>query len=269
MKITEQPSNYDGLEKWDTLSLIQAINKEDQGVAFAIQPALDRIRELIDVIVDKLLAGGRLYYIGAGSSGRLAVVDASEMPPTFGVSPGLIQAVIAGGIKAMTSPVEFAEDDEDRGWRDLEEAGVDKSCVVIGVSASGTAPYVIGALRDCRTKNIITASISCNPGAEISRFADHPVEIITGPEFITGSTRMKAGTAQKMVLNMISTAVMVKLGRVEGNRMVNMQLSNRKLIARGAGMVAESTGLPIESARELLLEAGSVRKAIEIFGLKK
>lgn len=263
MKITEQPSRYNDLEKWDTLSLVQAMNAEDETVAAAVKTQLNQISRLVDVIADKLLAGGKLYYIGAGSSGRIAVMDASEMEPTFGVPSYLVKAVIAGGNRAMTSPVEFAEDDESRGWTDLEEAGVDGSCVVIGISASGSAPYVLGALKQCRERGIVTASISCNPKAEISIHADHPLEIVTGPEFITGSTRLKAGTAQKMVLNMISTSVMIRLGRVEGNRMVNMQLTNQKLISRGTAMVAEFTGLSETRARELLLKKGSVKAAIE------
>ncbi len=269
MKVTEQASNYDGLEHWQVFDLLTAINREDQLVAFAVQKTIPVLTEMVEVIADRLLAGGRLYYIGAGSSGRLAVVDASEMPPTFGVDPSLVQAVIAGGSKAMTSAVEFAEDNETQGWEDLVNVGVDNSCFVLGVSASGSAPYVAGALRKCRETGIATGALACNTGSLIGSIAEHKLEVVTGPEFITGSTRMKAGTAQKMVLNMISTTVMIRLGRVEGNRMVDMQLTNQKLVDRGAAMVAQAANLTADEARQVLLKEGSVRKAINTLRTKK
>jgi N-acetylmuramic acid 6-phosphate etherase len=212
--------------------------------------------------------GGRLFYIGAGTSGRLAVVDASECPPTYGVPYGLVVAIIAGGEKAITTAVEFAEDDREQGWKDLQDHRVSEKDVVIGIAASGTTPYVIGALEECRKRNIVTGSVSCNPNSPLSEAADYPVEVIVGPEFVTGSTRMKSGTAQKLVLNMISTTVMIQLGRVEDNRMVNMQLTNEKLIDRGTKMVMERTGLTdYNNAKEILLRFGSVKKAVE--NLKK
>jgi N-acetylmuramic acid 6-phosphate etherase len=214
-----------------------------------------------------MLAGGRLFYIGAGTSGRLGIVDASECPPTFGVPYGLVIGIIAGGDKAITTAVEFAEDNPDEGWNDLMKHFVSDKDVVVGLAASGSTPYVIGALKQCRRKGIITGSISCNPNAPVSREADFPVEIVVGPEFITGSTRMKSGTAQKLVLNMISTAVMIQLGRVEDNKMVNMQLSNVKLVDRGVKMVMEGLGLKdYEEAKDLLLKHGSVKRAIEAAG---
>jgi len=210
------------------------------------------------------LMGGRLFYIGAGTSGRLAVVDASECPPTYGVPYGLVVAIIAGGEKAITSAVEFAEDDKEQGWKDLQIFNVCDRDVVIGIAASGTTPYVIGALEECRKKGIVTGSIACNPNSPISAAADYPIEVVVGPEFVTGSTRMKSGTAQKLVLNMISTTVMIQLGRVEDNKMVNMQLTNEKLVDRGTKMVMERTGMKdYNRAKEILLQFGSVKKAVE------
>ena len=223
-----------------------------------------RIEKLVEAISDKMLAGGRLFYIGAGTSGRLGIVDASECPPTFGVPPGLVIGIIAGGEKAITSAVEFAEDDRTQGWKDLQAHEVSDKDVVVGIAASGTTPYVIGALDECRKRGIITGSISCNPGSPVSASADFPIEVVVGPEFVTGSTRMKSGTAQKLVLNMISTAVMIQLGRVEDNKMVNMQLTNDKLVDRGVKMVMERLKLSdYAAARELLLKYGSVKKACE------
>jgi N-acetylmuramic acid 6-phosphate etherase len=238
-------------------------------VPLAVEHSLHQIENLVSVIVDKMYTGGRLFYIGAGTSGRLAIVDASECPPTFGVPYGLVIGIIAGGIKAITQAVEFAEDSLEQGWIDLKEYDINEKDVVIGLAASGTTPYVIGALIKCREHNIITGSISCNPNSPISNAADFPVEVIVGPEFVTGSTRMKSGTAQKLVLNMISTAVMIQLGRVEDNKMVNMQLTNIKLVDRAVKMLMDKLGIKeYEIAKELLLKHNSVKKALEAVKLK-
>jgi len=265
-KITEQASQYHHLEKMPIASLLTNINKEDQIVPAAVAKAIPQIEKLVEVVSDKMLMGGRLFYIGAGTSGRLAVVDASECPPTYGVPPGLVVAVIAGGEKAITSAVEFAEDDREQGWKDLSVHEVSDKDVVIGIAASGTTPYVIGALEHCREHGIVTGSISCNPDSPVSAAADFPIEVVVGPEFVTGSTRMKSGTAQKLVLNMISTSAMIQLGRVEDNKMVNMQLTNDKLVDRGTKMLMERIQLSdYQQAKELLLKYGSVKKAAESF----
>jgi len=244
------------------------MNAEDKTVPEAIEKALPGIEQLVYAIIDKMLMGGRLFYIGAGTSGRLGIVDASECPPSYGVPYGLVIGIIAGGNKAITEAVEFAEDDTEQGWKDLEAHSVNEKDVVIGIAASGTTPYVISALNKCRQHHIITGSICCNPEAPLSAAADYPIEVIVGPEFVTGSTRMKSGTAQKLVLNMISTSVMIQLGRVEDNKMVNMQLTNDKLVDRGVKMLMEKTGSDdYEAARELLLKTGSVKKAIESYHL--
>ncbi|MCA6462911.1 MAG: N-acetylmuramic acid 6-phosphate etherase [Sediminibacterium sp.] len=264
IRYTEQSSLYRHLEKMTVAELLHNINQEDKTVPDAVAKAIPQIEKLVSAISDKMLAGGRLFYIGAGTSGRLGIVDASECPPTFGVPYGLVIGIIAGGDKAITTAVEFAEDNPDEGWNDLMKHFVSDKDVVVGLAASGSTPYVIGALKQCRRKGIITGSISCNPNAPVSREADFPVEIVVGPEFITGSTRMKSGTAQKLVLNMISTSVMIQLGRVEDNKMVNMQLSNVKLVDRGVKMVMEGLGLKdYEEAKDLLLKHGSVKRAIE------
>lgn len=265
-KITEQPSHYRHLEKMSIEELLLNINKEDKTVPPAVEKAIPQIEKLVATVSDKMLAGGRLFYIGAGTSGRLGVVDASECPPTYGVPYGLVIAVIAGGEKAITQAVEFAEDSKEEGWKDLLKHNINDTDVVIGIAASGTTPYVIAALEECRKRGIVTGSITNNPGSPLSLVADHPVVIEVGPEFVTGSTRMKSGTSQKLALNMISTAVMIQLGRVEDNKMVNMQLSNDKLIDRGVKMVMEKTGLQdYEKAKELLQKHGSVKKAVEAF----
>jgi len=261
-KITESESHYDELDKLPTSSLLEYMNKEDASVSVAVNNALGAIEKLITIVADKMLAGGRLFYIGAGTSGRLGIVDASECPPTFGVPQGLVIGIIAGGDKAIRKAVEFAEDDTEQAWLDLKKKKINKKDVVIGIAASGTTPYVIGGLVKCKENGIETGCITCNPSSPLAEVADHPVEVITGPEFVTGSTRMKAGTAQKMVLNMISTCVMIKLGRVEGNRMVNMQLTNNKLIERGVLMVSEALNTSKKKAEVLLKEHGSVRNAI-------
>jgi len=265
-KITEQASNYRHLENMTVHEILVNINNEDNTVAAAVKKVIPQIEKLAEAASDKMLMGGRMFYIGAGTSGRLGIVDASECPPTFGVHYGLVIGIIAGGEKAITNAVEFAEDDKEQGWKDLLEHHVSDRDVVIGIAASGTTPYVIGALEECRKRGIITGSISCNPGSPVSDAADFPVEVIVGPEFVTGSTRMKSGTAQKLVLNMISTSVMIQLGRVEDNKMVNMQLTNDKLVDRGTKMLMERVKLAnYEKARELLLKYGSVKKAAASF----
>ena len=238
-RITEQSSHYRHLEKMTVAETLININKEDQVVPAAVEMAIPQIEKLAEAAADKMLMGGRMFYIGAGTSGRLGIVDASECPPTYGVPYGLVIGIIAGGEKAITAAVEFAEDDKEQGWKDLSAFNVSDKDVVIGIAASGTTPYVIGALEECRKNNIITGSISCNPESPVSAAADFPIEVVVGPEFVTGSTRMKSGTAQKLVLNMISTSIMIQLGRVEDNKMVNMQLTNDKLVDRGTKMLME------------------------------
>ncbi|MBI5371416.1 MAG: N-acetylmuramic acid 6-phosphate etherase [Sphingobacteriales bacterium] len=263
-RVTEQPSHYRHLEKMTIGELLININKEDQAVPAAVEKAIPQIEKLTELAADKMLMGGRLFYIGAGTSGRLGIVDASECPPTYGVPYGLVIGIIAGGEKAITTAVEFAEDDREQGWKDLLEHAVSDKDVVIGIAASGTTPYVIGALEECRKRGIITGSISCNPGSPVSAAADFPIEVVVGPEFVTGSTRMKSGTAQKLVLNMISTTVMIQLGRVEDNKMVNMQLTNDKLVDRGTRMLMERVKMTdYEKAKALLLKHGSVKKAAD------
>lgn len=263
-RITESESNYNDLDQMSVKELLTNINNEDKTVPELISREIERIEALVNAIADKMLSGGRLFYIGAGTSGRLGIVDASECPPTYGVPYGLVIGIIAGGKKAITEAVEFAEDDTAQGWKDLQEYNISEKDVVVGIAASGTTPYVIAALEKCREHNIVTGSIACNPKAPISAAADFPIEVVVGPEFVTGSTRMKSGTAQKLVLNMISTSVMILLGRVEGNKMVNMQLSNDKLVDRGVKMLMKNVGLSdYEQARRVLLEFGSVKKATE------
>jgi N-acetylmuramic acid 6-phosphate etherase len=263
LRPTERPSRHRHLETMDTAALLRAMNGEDRTVAEAVARALPALEALVDATADRLLAGGRLFYLGAGTSGRLGVVDASECPPTFGVPQGLVVGLIAGGDGAIRRAVEGAEDDPEGGWRDLRAHGVGPADVVVGIAASGTTPYVVGALERCRAAGILTGAITAHPGSPVSRAAERPVDVDTGAEFVTGSTRLKAGTAQKMVLNMLSTAVMIRLGRVQDNRMVDMQLTNAKLVERGTRMVAEATGLDRPSAERLLREAGSVRQAVE------
>lgn len=263
-KITEEDSLYHHLEKMSIEELLININKEDKKVPCAVEKVIPQIIPLIEVVVDKMKQGGRLFYIGAGTSGRLGIVDASECPPTYGVEYGKVIGIIAGGKKAITTAVEFAEDDMKQGWKDLKKHKVSTQDVVIGLSASGTTPYVVGALKECQKNFIITGSISCNPNAEISKYANYPIEVIVGPEFVTGSTRMKAGTAQKLILNMISTSVMIQLGRVKGNKMIDMQLTNNKLIDRGVKILMRNTGMKdYEYLKKILLEKGSVRKAMD------
>ncbi|MGO3690075.1 MAG: N-acetylmuramic acid 6-phosphate etherase [Psychroflexus halocasei] len=263
IKITEQDSLYNDIEKMSTTEMLTNINNEDQKVALAVQKQIPIISKLVDVISEKLEKGGRLFYIGAGTSGRLGILDASECPPTFGVDSNMVIGLIAGGDEAIRIAVENAEDDKKQAIKDLEDYKIDQLDVVIGIAASGTTPYVIGGLEDCQNKEIVTACITCNKNSPVSQFSDFPIEVIVGPEFITGSSRMKAGTAQKMVLNMISTSVMIKLGRVKDNKMVDMQLSNQKLIERGSKMISEALNLNLSTSEELLRKHGSVRKAID------
>lgn len=263
MLTTESDSLYDRLETMSTLELLNNINREDQTVPLAVANAIPQIEQLVEAVVRAMQNGGRLFYLGAGTSGRLGIVDASECPPTYGVEHGLVIGLIAGGDRAIRYPVEFAEDNREQGWLDLCEHAITKNDVVVGIAASGGTPYVVGALEKCRTEGIVTGCITCNAGSAVTQVADFPIEVVVGPEFVTGSTRMKSGTAQKLVLNMLSTSVMIRMGRVRGNKMVDMQLSNRKLVHRGTAMVMQQTGLSKEQAEALLLEQGSVRKAID------
>ena len=268
IKVTEQPSAYRHLEKMSVHELLLNINNEDKIVPLAVEKVIPQIEKLVNVISDKMLAGGKLFYIGAGTSGRLGIVDASECPPTFGVSYGLVIGIIAGGNKAITNAVEFAEDSKEDGWADLLKYKVNSKDVVIGLAASGSTPYVAGALEQCKKNKIITGSIACNPNSPISEIADYPIEVVVGPEFVTGSTRMKSGTAQKLVLNMISTSVMIQLGRVEDNKMVNMQLTNNKLVERGAKMVMDQLNITdYNTAKKLLLKYGSVKETVSNYKL--
>lgn len=244
--------------------IIAHINNEDKTVALAVEKALPQIEKLISAISDKMLAGGRLFYMGAGTSGRLGILDASECPPTYGVPYDMVQGLIAGGFDAIIRAAEFAEDDTEQGWLDLQSKNITSSDFVVGIAASGTTPYVISALQHCSKHDIATGCITCNSETPLAAAADYPVEVVTGSEFVTGSTRMKAGTAQKMVLNMISTTVMIQLGRVEDNSMVNMQLNNEKLIDRGVKMVMQQANFTdYDKAKTVLLQSGSVKKAVE------
>lgn len=261
-KISEADSIYHDLEKKSTREILTEINQEDRKVALAVEKAIPQIEKLVDLIVTRMRQGGRLFYIGAGTSGRLGVLDTSEIPPTFGMPPGLIIGIIAGGDIALRSPVEHAEDDTQQGWKDLETFRINAKDTLIGIAASGTTPYVIGALHTAKEHGILTASVSSNPESPMAAIADIPIEIIVGPEYVTGSSRMKSGTGQKLVLNMISTSVMIRLGRVKGNKMVNMQLTNDKLIDRGTRMIMDELKIPYDKAKSLLLIHGSVAKAI-------
>jgi N-acetylmuramic acid 6-phosphate etherase len=267
-KTTEQSSKYEHLEKMSVQELITNINQEDQTVPFAVEKALPQIETLVTEIVAKMKSGGRLFYIGAGTSGRLGILDASECPPTFGVPFDLVVGIIAGGDKAIRKAVENAEDNATQAWEDLKAFNVNKNDVVVGIAASGTTPYVIGGLQACNTENISTGSISCNTGSPLSQTAKFPIEVIVGPEFVTGSSRMKAGTAQKLVLNMITTATMIQLGKVKGNKMVDMQLSNSKLVDRGVKMIMGEIPVTYEEGSKLLKTHGSVRKAVDFYNNK-
>ncbi len=261
-KITEEDSLYRHLEKMSTTELLTNINAEDHKVAPAIKTIIPLIEPLIDVIADKMSSGGRLFYIGAGTSGRLGVVDASECPPTYGVPFDWVIGIMSGGDVAIRKSQEFAEDSVDQAWVDMSEWNIDAQDVVVGIAASGTTPYVVSGLQQCQEQNIITGCITCNPGSPITTVSDFPIAVDVGPEFVTGSTRMKSGTAQKLILNMISTSVMIKLGRVKDNKMVDMQLSNDKLVDRGTKMVMQKLDVSYEEAKDMLLKAGSVRGAV-------
>jgi N-acetylmuramic acid 6-phosphate etherase len=264
-RITELPSYYRHLEQMSVSELLHNMNKEDQSVPHAVAQAIPQMEPLVAAIVEKMQGGGRLFYIGAGTSGRLGVLDASEIPPTFGVGEEMIMGLIAGGDYAIRHPVEDAEDNTRQAWKDLAVFNIDQQDVVIGIAASGTTPYVIGGLEDCRANGLITGCITCNPNSPLAAAADFPVEIVTGPEFVTGSTRMKAGTAQKLALNMISTSVMIQMGRVLDNKMVDMQLTNDKLVDRGVKMLISNLGIQYDEAKEWLLKYGSVRKAMDAY----
>lgn len=269
IKITEQSSIYDNLETKTIEEILSEINQEDQKIANAVQKTIPQIEKLVKGIVERMKRGGRLFYIGAGTSGRLGVLDASEIPPTFGMPPTYVIGLIAGGEEALRNPVEQAEDNYDKGWEELLSFGINKNDTLVGIAASGTTPYVIGALRKARSKDILTGSISCSPNSPVANEADIKIEPIVGPEYVTGSTRMKSGTAQKMVLNMITTTTMIKLGRVKGNQMVNMQLTNKKLIDRGTNMLVDELGLSYAQAQNLLLLHGSVKAATDNYNKDK
>ncbi|TGD59415.1 N-acetylmuramic acid 6-phosphate etherase [Flavobacterium humi] len=262
-KTTEQSSKYEHLEKMPVQELLTHINNEDKTVPLAVEKALPQIEMLVSKVVSQMKNGGRLFYIGAGTSGRLGIVDASECPPTFGVPFDLVIGIIAGGDTAIRKAVEFAEDDKEQAWKDLSQWNINSNDMVIGIAASGTTPYVIGGLEQCNRNNIPTGCITCNAGSPLSQTAQFPIEVVVGPEFVTGSSRMKAGTAQKLVLNMISTAAMIQLGKVKGNKMVDMQLSNVKLIDRGVKMIMGEINVSYDQAKTLLEKYGNVRKAIE------
>lgn len=264
-KITESESLYDNLDQMSVRELLEGINNEDRKVAIAVGREIPKIEKLVTRIVERMRRGGRLFYIGAGTGGRLGVLDASEIPPTYGMPNTLVIGLIAGGDRALRNPVESAEDDLDKAWEELQQYHINTNDTLVGIAASGTTPYVIGALRKARSEGILTASISCNPDSPMAAEAEIAIEPVVGPEFVTGSTRMKSGTAQKMVLNMITTSTMIKLGRVKGNRMVNMQLTNQKLVDRGTRMIMEELRLDYEQSKNLLLLHGSVREAIDSY----
>lgn len=265
IKITEQPSLYNDLEKKPIGEILQEINAEDHKVADAVERSIPQIEKLVSQIIPRVKKGGRIFYMGAGTSGRLGVLDASEIPPTFGMPPTVVIGLIAGGDTALRNPVENAEDDTKRSWEELQQYNINTKDTVIGIAASGTTPYVIGAMHEARKNGILTGCITSNPNSPMATEADIPIEMIVGPEYVTGSSRMKSGTGQKMILNMISTAVMIGLGRVKGNKMVNMQLTNQKLIDRGTRMLIDELHLNYGEAQSLLLLHGSVEKAIEAF----
>jgi N-acetylmuramic acid 6-phosphate etherase len=262
-KTTEQDSNYTHLEKMNISELLSNINNEDKSVPLAVEKTLPQIEKLVEQIVLKLKEGGRLFYLGAGTSGRLGILDASECPPTFGVSPDLVIGIIAGGDHAIRNAVEFAEDSENQGWKDLQAYNISDKDIVVGIAASGTTPYVISALETCNKNNIITGCIACNKNSPLSLTAQYPIEPVVGPEFVTGSSRMKAGTAQKLILNMITTSTMIQLGRIKGNKMVDMQLSNNKLFDRGTKMIMAEINVTKEEAESLLKTYKNVRLAIK------
>ena len=265
-KITEQASHYANLDKMSTLELLQGMNEEDKSVPIAVEKAIPQIESFVDALVERMRMGGRLFYIGAGTSGRLGILDASEIPPTYGAPYNLVIGLIAGGDSAIRKAVENAEDDPDAGWADLQKFNIGGYDSLVGVAASGSTPYVVGACAKARERGLLTACVTCNPGAEVAKVVDIPIVAVVGPEFVTGSTRMKSGTAQKLILNMISTSAMIKLGHVKGNKMVDMQLSNNKLVDRGTKMIMDETGIAeYNKAKEYLLKYGSVRSAVDAY----
>lgn len=263
LSVTETPSNFKNLDTMDVSRILASINREDAKVHKAVNKALPQIEQLVIRIIERMKQGGRVFYLGAGTSGRLGVLDASELPPTFGVPDNMVIGLIAGGDVALRKAVENAEDDPEKAWEVLQGFNIQSLDTVIGIAASGTTPYVIGGVKRAREAGLLTGCITCNPGSKIAEVAEFPIEVIVGPEIVTGSTRLKAGTAQKLTLNMITTTIMIKLGRVKGNKMVNMQLTNAKLVVRGTRMLMEELGLEEEQSRKLLLEFGSVKKAID------
>jgi len=265
VSITESPSQFQQLDRMSVHEILTGINQEDATIHLAVEKALPQIEALIDQLLKRMPAGGRVFYLGAGTSGRLGVLDASELPPTFGVSPDIIIGLIAGGDTALRSAVEGAEDNPDKAWEELQIFQINTLDAVIGIAASGTTPYVVGGVRKARENGLLTGCITCNPDSPLAQASEYPVEVVVGPEFVTGSTRLKAGTAQKLILNMLSTTLMIKLGRVKGNKMVNMQLTNKKLIERGTLMIVEEMQISKEEAREILLKYGSVKKALDAF----
>lgn len=265
MEVTESTSHYDGLDKMQAIGVLRAINQEDKTVPMAVEKSMPQIEALVLHVIEKMKAGGRLFYIGAGTSGRLGIVDASECPPTFGVPHEWVIGIIAGGDGAIRKAVEFAEDDTEQAWKDLSAYQFTSKDVLVGIAASGKTPYVIGGLKKANTIGALTGCITCNPNSPMAREAQFPIEVVVGPEVVTGSTRMKAGTAQKLVLNMISTTVMIGLGRVKGNKMVDMQLSNHKLVWRGTKMIMDELGVEEHQAKTLLMQHGNVRAAVEHF----
>lgn len=265
ISITESASNFENLDKMSVNELLTNINQEDSKVHIAVKNAIPQIERLINKVVGRMQKGGRIFYLGAGTSGRLGVLDASEVPPTFGVPDTIVIGLIAGGEVALRKAVESAEDDPNKAWKELEIFNINTKDTVIGIAASGTTPYVIGGIMKARENGILTGCITCNPGSRIVEVTEFPIVVVVGPEFVTGSTRLKAGTAQKMILNMITTTVMIKLGRVKGNKMVNMQLTNKKLIERGTRMIVEELNIQREAARILLLQHGSVKRALEFY----
>ncbi len=264
-RITETSSRYENLEKMKVGDLLRSINTEDKTVPLAVEKILPEITQFVEAALIRMKNGGRLFYIGAGTSGRLGIVDASECPPTFGVPHGIVIGIIAGGDAAIRKAVEFAEDDTKQGWKDLEDHQIAANDILVGIAASGSTPYVLGAIEQAKKSGILTGGITCNPGSALAKLTDHAMVAVVGPEFVTGSTRMKSGTAQKLILNMISTALMIGLGRVKGNRMVDMQLSNNKLVDRGTKMIMDELKIDYVEANELLTKHGSVRKAIDEF----
>ena len=264
-KITEKSSNYNHLENKTVKDLVSIINKEDHSVAKSVSKNLEKIEKLINNIEPRMRKGGRLFYIGAGTSGRLGILDASECPPTFGVSDQIVIGLIAGGDKAIRKSQEFAEDSLEQGWEDLKKYEINSNDSVIGIAASGTTPYVVSTIKKCNEKEILTGCITCNSNSPLSNEAKFPIEVVVGPEVVTGSTRMKSGTAQKMILNIISTTLMIRLGRVKGNKMVDMQLANNKLVDRAEKMLMNELKISLDEAKKLLQKHKSVRKSIENF----